>query len=358
MTLYEREAIGAGASGRNSGIVQHPMDPALVPLYEDSLALYAALGHGFSLPAEPTGVLIVAEEGPALAAAHEATARPLPRALARVARGRGAARGRARAGVRPVRVPGRRRAADRADRGDPRVGERARAAGAGSSWASRPCSRCTTARRRCAGGRDVARRRRGGGGRRAVDAGGGRRRAAVAARAGQLGRRGAGAPAPATVHALEQAGVEALTEPGGAPPSLFSLVTTGEVSAVGSTFTATSRTPRRWRRACWNAARATCRRWPARRSSTCAPARGRWRRRSPAARRGAGSRRPVPGHRPRRVGRHARAGFGTAGGAVVLGAGDDIPPELQAAASARRKDYSSSSSRGLSAMTSRSAPVP
>jgi glycine/D-amino acid oxidase-like deaminating enzyme len=38
-------------------------------------------------------------------------------------------------------------------------------------------------------------------------------------------------------HGIEQAGVEALTSPGGAPSSLFSIVTTGEVSAVGSTFT-------------------------------------------------------------------------------------------------------------------------
>jgi glycine/D-amino acid oxidase-like deaminating enzyme len=38
-------------------------------------------------------------------------------------------------------------------------------------------------------------------------------------------------------HAIEQAGVEALTRPGGAPPSLFSIVTTDEVSVVGSTFT-------------------------------------------------------------------------------------------------------------------------
>ena len=37
-------------------------------------------------------------------------------------------------------------------------------------------------------------------------------------------------------HALEQAGIEALTEPGGAAGSLFSLVTTGTASAVGSTF--------------------------------------------------------------------------------------------------------------------------
>ena len=34
--LYEREAIAAGASGRNSGVVQHPLDPELVDLYEES----------------------------------------------------------------------------------------------------------------------------------------------------------------------------------------------------------------------------------------------------------------------------------------------------------------------------------
>src|SRR5688500_5977410 len=67
VTLYEREAIAAGASGRNSGIVQHPMDEALVTLYEESLALYATLGHGFELPAEASGVLLVSEDGDALA---------------------------------------------------------------------------------------------------------------------------------------------------------------------------------------------------------------------------------------------------------------------------------------------------
>ena len=54
VTLFEREAIGAGASGRNSGIVQHPMDPALAALYEDSLALYASSGTGSSCrPSRP-----------------------------------------------------------------------------------------------------------------------------------------------------------------------------------------------------------------------------------------------------------------------------------------------------------------
>ena len=40
VVLYEREAIAAGASGRNSGVVQHPLDAALVDLYEESLEHY------------------------------------------------------------------------------------------------------------------------------------------------------------------------------------------------------------------------------------------------------------------------------------------------------------------------------
>ena len=41
--LYERSAIAAGASGRNSGIVQHPFDPVLADLYRRSLAEYRSL---------------------------------------------------------------------------------------------------------------------------------------------------------------------------------------------------------------------------------------------------------------------------------------------------------------------------
>jgi glycine/D-amino acid oxidase-like deaminating enzyme len=66
VTLYEREAIAAGASGRNSGVVQDPLDPALTGLYEESLEHYRMLGHGFALPHEPAGLLIVGEQlGPA-----------------------------------------------------------------------------------------------------------------------------------------------------------------------------------------------------------------------------------------------------------------------------------------------------
>ena len=64
VTLYEREALAAGASGRNSGVVQQPFDPALVPLYDDTVALYRELAElvpdgGVRLPAEPAGLLLV-----------------------------------------------------------------------------------------------------------------------------------------------------------------------------------------------------------------------------------------------------------------------------------------------------------
>jgi len=60
--LAEREAIAAGASGRNSGVVQHPFDAALVDLYEESLEHYRTLGRGFTLPEDPVGLLLVSEE--------------------------------------------------------------------------------------------------------------------------------------------------------------------------------------------------------------------------------------------------------------------------------------------------------
>jgi D-hydroxyproline dehydrogenase subunit beta len=64
--LYERAAIAAGASGRNSGIVQHPFDPVLAALYRASLDEYAALSAdpdaAFALPAEPAGLLLVGRD--------------------------------------------------------------------------------------------------------------------------------------------------------------------------------------------------------------------------------------------------------------------------------------------------------
>ena len=64
--LYERDELAAGASGRNSGLLQHPMDEALSGVFAASAALYAELGHGFELPAAPVGVLVVSEDAAAL----------------------------------------------------------------------------------------------------------------------------------------------------------------------------------------------------------------------------------------------------------------------------------------------------
>lgn len=64
--LLERADIAAGASGRNSGVVQHPLDPVLIDLHEETLALYRALADrtagGFSLADEPVGLLSVTRD--------------------------------------------------------------------------------------------------------------------------------------------------------------------------------------------------------------------------------------------------------------------------------------------------------
>ena len=59
--LVERTEIAAGASGRNSGVVQHPFDPVLIDLHLETLALYRAL-DGFSLPAQPAGLLNITRD--------------------------------------------------------------------------------------------------------------------------------------------------------------------------------------------------------------------------------------------------------------------------------------------------------
>jgi glycine/D-amino acid oxidase-like deaminating enzyme len=65
VTLFEATQLGAGASGRNLGSIQHPYDAQLAPLHAASLALYREL-PGFALPAEPAGVLLLATDLDAL----------------------------------------------------------------------------------------------------------------------------------------------------------------------------------------------------------------------------------------------------------------------------------------------------
>jgi D-hydroxyproline dehydrogenase subunit beta len=62
VTLYEATAIGAGASGRNMGSIQHPFDAVLAPLYHESLEAYhrlATIDSSFAMPARPRGVLLL-----------------------------------------------------------------------------------------------------------------------------------------------------------------------------------------------------------------------------------------------------------------------------------------------------------
>ena len=66
VVLVEREGIAAAASGRNSGIVQYPLDPVLATLHRETVTLYRELESEaparFALPAEPAGLLYVSHD--------------------------------------------------------------------------------------------------------------------------------------------------------------------------------------------------------------------------------------------------------------------------------------------------------
>ena len=58
VTLVEATSIAAGASGRNSGSIQHPFDPVLLTLHRESLAMYrelAAIDDAFGPARRPGG---------------------------------------------------------------------------------------------------------------------------------------------------------------------------------------------------------------------------------------------------------------------------------------------------------------
>ena len=80
--LYERDAIASGASGRNSGIVQHPFDAVLADLYVRTLIEYHRLARepvlGFALGDEPVGLLYVGRDGGSVARIAEAWAGAWP----------------------------------------------------------------------------------------------------------------------------------------------------------------------------------------------------------------------------------------------------------------------------------------
>lgn len=66
VVLVERAPVAAGASGRNSGVVQYPFDPVLAGLHLETVALYRRLESvadgAFRLPAAPAGLLSVTHD--------------------------------------------------------------------------------------------------------------------------------------------------------------------------------------------------------------------------------------------------------------------------------------------------------
>ena len=56
MVVVDRRGLAAGASGRNSGSLQHPLDPLLSELHEETLRLHREV---LDLPADPDGVLLL-----------------------------------------------------------------------------------------------------------------------------------------------------------------------------------------------------------------------------------------------------------------------------------------------------------
>ena len=69
VVLVERDRLASAASGRNSGSVQHPFDPPLARLHTATVDLYRALAAQdpeFRLPSEPAGVLLLSHDEVAL----------------------------------------------------------------------------------------------------------------------------------------------------------------------------------------------------------------------------------------------------------------------------------------------------
>jgi D-hydroxyproline dehydrogenase subunit beta len=63
--LVEREGLASGASGANSGVVQHPFDPVLATLYRETVDLYRGLAtrtNMFPFPDAPSGLLYVSPD--------------------------------------------------------------------------------------------------------------------------------------------------------------------------------------------------------------------------------------------------------------------------------------------------------
>ena len=75
--VFERAEVGAAASGRNSGSIQHPFDPVLAALHLETLDHYRGM-EDVGLRGEPAGVLLLAPEREPLEPAVGEIARDCP----------------------------------------------------------------------------------------------------------------------------------------------------------------------------------------------------------------------------------------------------------------------------------------
>jgi glycine/D-amino acid oxidase-like deaminating enzyme len=74
VTLVEQAGLASGASGANSGIVYHPSERVLHGLYQRTVELYRELeleAAGFTLGAQPAGVLYVSRDAAAVSQVAE-----------------------------------------------------------------------------------------------------------------------------------------------------------------------------------------------------------------------------------------------------------------------------------------------
>ncbi len=63
VTVYDPAGIASGASGRNNGLIEHPYDADSTPLFFETVELMRDL-VGDALPAQPGGVLLLADDEP------------------------------------------------------------------------------------------------------------------------------------------------------------------------------------------------------------------------------------------------------------------------------------------------------
>ena len=75
--LFERGELAGAASGRNSGVIQHPFEPVLTDLHLESMRHYREL-EGLELPPEPAGILMLDRDRVALERARAEIARACP----------------------------------------------------------------------------------------------------------------------------------------------------------------------------------------------------------------------------------------------------------------------------------------